>query len=518
MAISLHLSYTAALATTFLGAAASALVYVHISSKKLGKLPPGAQAPVLLISSTFHSRFKPVLHSFRYPVLYIGVELDSEGYADELFSFGTSCWRLLSLHASDYLSSRHEGSLKAKLWAHLKDHDISTDNLHRAFLITTPRLLGYAFNPVSFHYIYDQKDVLRVVVLEVNNTFGEKHIYVLKQGDAAEHVRHGYHSAQTFSRRFHVSPFNDRSGAYQLQCRDPFEETPISVGMHLTMLAEDGSKKLTAQVNSIAAPVLTSHRLVTYWTILKHGTAVFMTVPRILAEAYKLHYSKKLAVFLRPEPFEELSAIGRQVATPMDMAYQEMLLSFLKKRIQTCPDLPTVEFKILPAPPAQATVMVPGGKDHLTITVLSWAFFSAMYTHTSPAAALLTESLALSSPMFRVSDTTLFLDLFPDGRHSRLQRLRSRLVGPDEETIEALKGSQLDDRLRLVHQRLNSLDEHVLQSATGWQAIRYQCSILSALILGYLGNTAFSRLATFAGEAGAPSDAWRRVRLYVASL
>ena len=53
-------------------------------------------------------------------------------------------------------------------------------------MVTTPRFLRYAFNPVSFHYCYNKNNELKVIVLEVNNTFGEKHLYVLNRDTDAE--------------------------------------------------------------------------------------------------------------------------------------------------------------------------------------------------------------------------------------------------------------------------------------------------------------------------------------------
>ncbi len=50
-----------------------------------------------------------------------------------------------------------------------------------------PRFLGYAFNPISIFHCYDKNNYLKVIILEVNNTFGEKHLYVLKRNQAKDH-------------------------------------------------------------------------------------------------------------------------------------------------------------------------------------------------------------------------------------------------------------------------------------------------------------------------------------------
>jgi DUF1365 family protein len=40
-----------------------------------------------------------------------------------------------------------------------------------------PRVLGYAFKPVSFWYCHREDGTLAAIVVEVNNTFGERHCY-----------------------------------------------------------------------------------------------------------------------------------------------------------------------------------------------------------------------------------------------------------------------------------------------------------------------------------------------------
>jgi DUF1365 family protein len=50
-------------------------------------------------------------------------------------------------------------------------------------LITAPKLLGYSFNPVSFWYLYSADRKLSAMILEVNNTFDERHIYFLEPAE-----------------------------------------------------------------------------------------------------------------------------------------------------------------------------------------------------------------------------------------------------------------------------------------------------------------------------------------------
>ena len=74
-----------------------------------------------------------------------------------------------------------------------------------------PRVLGFAFKPVSFWYCLRQDESLAAVVVEVNNTFGERHVYLL-QGEAI-----GYGLALQARKVFHVSPFCLVAGSYSMR-------------------------------------------------------------------------------------------------------------------------------------------------------------------------------------------------------------------------------------------------------------------------------------------------------------
>ena len=50
----------------------------------------------------------------------------------------------------------------------------------RITLVTNLRVLGYVFNPASFYLCRDAAGELRVVIVEVHNTHGERHLYTLR--------------------------------------------------------------------------------------------------------------------------------------------------------------------------------------------------------------------------------------------------------------------------------------------------------------------------------------------------
>ena len=84
-------------------------------------------------------------------------------------------------------------------------------------LVTNLRVLGYVFNPASFFLCRDAAGELRVVVVEVHNTYGERHLYTLRAG---ERRRRGPPFVGSMDKAFFVSPFIDIDGRYTVHVRD----------------------------------------------------------------------------------------------------------------------------------------------------------------------------------------------------------------------------------------------------------------------------------------------------------
>jgi DUF1365 family protein len=75
----------------------------------------------------------------------------------------------------------------------------------RIRLLTSPRVLGYGFNPISMYFCDDAGGGLEAIVAEVTSTpWSERHCYVLPV--AASHRNHSVHRFVT-PKRLHVSPF-----------------------------------------------------------------------------------------------------------------------------------------------------------------------------------------------------------------------------------------------------------------------------------------------------------------------
>jgi DUF1365 family protein len=92
------------------------------------------------------------------------------------------------------------------------------DRVARIRMLSYPRFLGYAFNPMTAFYLEDEAGKTVMLVYEVHNTFGEHHFY--------QHVvdAPGTEIAHTAKKAFYVSPFNTLAGHYRFSVRTPGED------------------------------------------------------------------------------------------------------------------------------------------------------------------------------------------------------------------------------------------------------------------------------------------------------
>ena len=167
----------------------------------------------IYFGEVMHARLQPVQHSFRYPVYFYAFVLDElEQLSRTNPLFGYNRLRPVALHDRDYLHPGPE-PLRDKIQAVLTAAGLGK-TLEKIILVTAARYFNYVFNPISFFYCYGQNGDLSCILAQVNNTFGEMHIYLLTDGrSGAEDGRLHFHA----DKAFHVSPFFPRTGRYEFR-------------------------------------------------------------------------------------------------------------------------------------------------------------------------------------------------------------------------------------------------------------------------------------------------------------
>lgn len=188
----------------------------------------------------WHRRLRPVEHAFRYPSYFLMLPMRSlRSQPDAILRRNRRGW--LSFHDCDH----GEGRTDALAWFEQLLHSEGIEDADgEVWLHTFPRVLGYAFKPVSFWYAHRADGSLAAVLAEVNNTFGERHAYLLAGSDLA------WGSEQVAHKQFHVSPFCEVRGEYRFRFERGEDHTLARVDLH----DEDGPL-LQTSVGGVLQPL-----------------------------------------------------------------------------------------------------------------------------------------------------------------------------------------------------------------------------------------------------------------------
>ncbi len=175
---------------------------------------------------TFHKRLGEIENTFKYNVDYLLIEPEAQGKSPILFSHNR--FNAFSWHSSDNGGKRGAGASTKWVREVLKNEDVNELAEFRILLLTQPRALGHAFNPVSFWFFVDENYQLRGAIAEVNNTFGDRHSYLCYHEEFQPIV-----SSDTVSVRklFYVSPFQPIEGNYKFR----FTYTKTHIGIRIDL-------------------------------------------------------------------------------------------------------------------------------------------------------------------------------------------------------------------------------------------------------------------------------------------
>jgi DUF1365 family protein len=179
----------------------------------------------LLVGHVMHRRLSPFGHAFRYPIYMHRLDVDELPLLDgRLRLLGVGRARPVRFRASDHLDGR-DVPARAAVEALLAAHGVAGP-FERIELVTNCRVLGYVFNPVSFWFCHAAGGALRAVVAEVNNTFGERHCYVLPAAGQAQP------GVWRDKKVFHVSPFLSLDGTYRFEFEVGEAHLDVRIDLH----------------------------------------------------------------------------------------------------------------------------------------------------------------------------------------------------------------------------------------------------------------------------------------------
>ena len=221
-----------------------------------------------------HVRLRPRRHAFRYRVfmaLFDLDELDDLDKGSRLFSRNRP--NLVAFYDADHLAG--DGSLRAEIEGHLAAAGLVAGGAMR--MLCFPRLFGFVFNPLSVVFCHRPDGELAAILYEVNNTFGQRHSYLVaagseRDGSGAIH--------QSCAKAFYVSPFMDMDLIYRFRIVPPGATTQVGIdayaGIDPMITTQFGGRRSPFSDRSLLAAVL-RHPLMTFKVVAGiHWEALFI--------------------------------------------------------------------------------------------------------------------------------------------------------------------------------------------------------------------------------------------------
>ncbi len=171
--------------------------------------------PAIYRTAISHTTRAPVHHEFEYRSYSWYVDVD------ELPRLPWWLRPFARLDAQDHFTGGRQDSLRARVRACLAEHAKPVPDGPITALLQA-RVLGRVVNPVSIFWCHDRDGVLRHVIAEVHNTYGQRHAYVLPPADTPVLV----------TKAISVSPSNAVDGHYLVLAPRPGHAVDIMVSLH----------------------------------------------------------------------------------------------------------------------------------------------------------------------------------------------------------------------------------------------------------------------------------------------
>lgn len=259
---------------------------------------PGSDS-ALYAGSVMHHRLRPKEHRLRYSIFYLLLDLDEiHLLGAKLRWFSHNQFNIFSFYDRDHVEGEAV-SLRDKVERHLRDAGIEYGGPIR--LLTMPRILGYAFNPISIFFCHRRDRSLSAILYEVNNTFGQRHHYLIPvASDAKPPIR------QESQKSLYVSPFMTTDMTYSFTVTPPEERVALSV------VGSDETGPL------IIAKLTATRRDLTDAQLARAFFAYPLLTLKVIAGIHweaLLIWFKGIALQHRPPPPDHPVTLGREVTS-----------------------------------------------------------------------------------------------------------------------------------------------------------------------------------------------------------
>jgi uncharacterized protein len=225
-------------------------------------------------TSISHVRRSPLKNAFTYRSYSWFVDVDQLPRLPFLLR------PLAVFRAADHLGDPDAG-IRTNVERYLRTQGVEPDGgpIH---MLTSARVFGYVFNPLTLFWCYRSTGELQCVVAEVHNTYGERHCYLLRTDPSGR---------ASVPKAFYVSPFNGVDGEYRMKLPAPGDRLAVSI-----ILEREGHRPFVATMDGRRRPATSRNILAAAFAA---PAAPLLVSALIRVQGIKL-WARRLPVVARP--------------------------------------------------------------------------------------------------------------------------------------------------------------------------------------------------------------------------
>jgi DUF1365 family protein len=247
-----------------------------------------------------HTRLRPTRHAFAYDTFFLMLPMRRLGDSMAMGDLAINRRGAISFHDRDHGDGRSPAAGGALAWLlDLLQGEGIDDADGEIWLHTYPRVLGYVFKPVSFWYCHRADGTLRAIVVEVNNTFGERHCYLLD--------RPRFGGELVADKVFHVSPFCRVEGRYRFRFMRTVTDGAARTVVRID-LDDDAGPLLNTSVSGTLSPATGATLRRALWG---YPAMTLMVIARIHWQAIRL-FLKRVGFHRKPAAPEQFVSLQQR--------------------------------------------------------------------------------------------------------------------------------------------------------------------------------------------------------------
>lgn len=242
--------------------------------------------PLIGFGQVRHTRLRPVHHAFCYGNYFLMLPMRS------MRAHGNGDLARNRRAALSFWDTDHgDGRADALAWLDetLRREGV-TDATGEVWLQTYPRVWGHTFKPVSFWHCHTPTGELAAIVAEVNNTFGERHCYLLPRPRYGQPAQAG--------KVFHVSPFCAVEGDYRFVFMRTAPDGGAGRLVSRVDVSDGGGPLLNTSISGQLCPLNAASRRRALWA---YPAMTLGVVARIHWQALQL-WLKRVPFLHKPSP------------------------------------------------------------------------------------------------------------------------------------------------------------------------------------------------------------------------